>query len=86
MFEKIIMNKLNTILKIWNYFQGFSNSAGKYIPSSNPCYTVVAWFFFPFIAGNCPSFAFLAIAGMFLRLNLGIVPGSAWEFSQLFIM
>ena len=45
MFEKIIMNKLNTILKIWNYFQGFSNSAGKYIPSSNPCYTVVAWFF-----------------------------------------
>ena len=80
MFEKIIMNKLNTILKIWNYFQGFSNSAGKYIPSSNPCYTVVAWFF------PIYSFVFPAIAGIFPRFNLGIVPCSTWELSQLFMV
>ena len=39
----------------------------------------------PAIAGNCPSFVFPAIAGIFPRFNLGIVPGSAWELSQLFM-
>ena len=39
--------------------------------------------FFPAIAGNSPSFVFPAIAGIFLRYNLGIVPGSTCVFSQV---
>ena len=66
MFEKIIMNKLNTILKIWNYFQGFSNSAGKYIPSSNPCYTVVAWLFSHLELGIVPALFSLQLLVCFL--------------------
>ena len=42
--------------------------------------------FFPAIAGFFPSFVFPAIAGIFRRFILGIVPGSAWELSQLFMV
>ena len=52
--------------------------------------------FFSAIAGNCPNLVFPAIAGIFPRfnlgllpgprLNLGIVPGSTWDLSQLFMV
>ena len=39
--------------------------------------------FFPAIAGNCPSFVFPAITGIFPRFNQGIFPGSTWVLSQV---
>ena len=54
--------------------------AGKYMPSSNPCYGMF------FLSYSWPfSQLFPAIAGICPRFSLVIVPVLTWELSQLFI-
>ena len=70
---------IHTVIKAFVGLVILPAIAGKYIPAQIPAIAR----FSPALASNCPSFVFPAIAGIFPRSNLGIVPGSSWELSQL---